>query len=246
MALKFSTGLRDMLNGLQAEVVGAIIGVGLTFVDGGGSDDSITDSGNGFVSAGFAPGQKIFVQGSTSNDGISGTRITTVAAGAIGLPTGTVAAEAGLAGTVVAVAEGGSLKDIMRDGAIHIYSGSQPSSPDDAVTGSLLVTVTVSSGSWAHGAFANGLEFENDPLDGELEKNSDVWSGVGVQAGTAGWFRFVANPSDAGAISTILARMDGSVGISGADLNMAQTQITVGNTYTIDAFKLTLPEYYGA
>ena len=247
MALKFSTGLRDFLNGLNAEVVGAIIGTGLTFVDGAGGDDSITDSGNGFVTAGFAPGMKIFVQGSTSNDAMSGIRITTVVAGTIEMITGSViGGEAGLAGTVLAVAEGGSLKDVMRDGIINVYSGTQPSSPDDAVAGTLLLTVTVASGAFVAGAFANGLEFEDDPLDGELEKNSDVWSGVGLVAGTAGWFRFVANPADAGAVSTVLPRIDGSMGLSGADLNMPNTQISVGNTYTIDAFKLTLPEYYGA
>ncbi len=246
MALKFSTGLRDMLNGLQAEVVGAIIGVGLTFVDGGGSEDSITDGGSGFITAGFAPSHKIFVQGSTSNDAISGARISSVAAGTITLPTGTVlVGEAGLAGTVLAVAQGGSLKDVMMDGAIHVYSGAQPSSPDDAVTGTLLLTVTLASGSWAHGAFANGLEFEDDPTDGEIEKTG-TWSGVGLVAGVAAWFRFVANPADAGASSTTLARIDGSVGVSGADLNMPNTTIIVGNTYTIDTFKLTLPEYYGA
>jgi hypothetical protein len=247
MALKFSTGLRDKINGLQAEIVGAIIGVSLDFVDGGGSDDSITDSGNGFVTAGFVPGQKIFVQGSTSNDAISGARITTVAAGTIGLPTGTVlVAEVGLAGTVVAIAEGGSLKDIFRDGILEIYSGSQPASPDDAVVGTKLIRVTVASGAWVAGAPENGLEFENDPLDGEIEKNAEVWSGLGLAGGIASWFRLIANPTDTGGISSTLPRMDGSVGISGADINMPNTTITVGNAYTVDSFKLTLPEYYGA
>ena len=241
MALKFSTGLRDMINGLQSEIVGAIIGTALNFVDGAGGDDTITDSGNGFITAGFAPGQKIFVQGSTSNDAISGARITSVVAGTIGLPTGTVlGVEAGLVGTVLAIAEGGSLKDVMRDGSIAIYSGAQPSSPDDAVVGTLLLRVTLASGAWVAGAFGNGLEF-----DGEIVK-AGTWSGLGIVGGVASWFRFVANPADAGGVSTTLARIDGSVGVSGADLNMPNTTVVVGNTYTIDTFKLTLPEYYGA
>jgi hypothetical protein len=247
MALKFSTGLRDKINGLQAEIVGAIIGVGLTFVDGGGSDDTITDSGNGFITAGFVPGQKIFVQGSTSNDGMSGIRTTAVVAGTITLPTGSViTGEVGLAGTVLAVAEGGSLKDIFRDGILEVFSGSQPSSPDDAVVGTKLIRITVASGAWVAGAFGNGLEFEDDPLDGEIEKDSDIWSGLGLAAGVASWFRLVGNPADTGGISTTLPRIDGSVGISGADINMPNTTITVGNAYTVDSFKLTLPEYYGA
>jgi len=41
-------------------------GITIAFVDGGGGSDTITDSANGFK---FADGDKIRVQGSTSNDG---------------------------------------------------------------------------------------------------------------------------------------------------------------------------------
>lgn len=248
--LKYSTGLRDAMNGKQAQVVGAIIGATLAFVDGGASADTITDSGNGFVTAGFVPGQKLFVQGATTaaNDSaLSGVRITSVAAGTLTIPTGSVnTAEAGAAGTVVAVAEGGSLKDIMRDGVLKIYSGAQPADADTAASGTLLITITVGSGAWVAGAYGNGLEFENDPLSGEVEKNSEVWSGLGLADGTAGWFRFYANPTDAGNASTTLPRIDGSVGTSGSDLVMGSTAIVTGRTYTIDTFKLTFAAYYGA
>lgn len=249
--LKYSTGLRDWLNGLEATVKGAIVGATLDFVDNVGDPDSITDSGNGFITADFCPGDKLFVQGATTagnNTGITGERILTVAAGTITFATGSVdTAEVGAAGTVVAVAKGGSLKDIMKDGKILIYSGAQPSSPDAALTGTLLITMTESSGAWVAAAFDNGLEFENDPLSGEMQKAAaEVWSGVAAAGGTAGYFRFVANPVDGGGASTILPRIDGSVGISNADLNMPSTSIVSGSTYTIDTFTLTLPEYYGA
>ena len=251
MSLKLSQGLRDDMLGLKGTIVGAIVGATLAFVDGGGSPDSITDSGNGFLTAGFAPGDVLFVQGATTpaNDtAITGAVILTVAAGTITFATGTVdTAEAGAAGTVVAVARGGSMKDIFKDGVLRIYSGSQPTSPDNAASGTLLLEVTESGGTFAHGAFANGLEFEDDPTEGEMEKASgETWQGTGLVAGTAGWFRFCANPTDNGAASTTLPRIDGSVGSSGADLNMSSTTITVGATYTLDSFKLTLPEYYGA
>ena len=251
MMLKFSTGLRDKLNSLEATVKGAIIGAGLTFVDGDAGADTITDSGNGFVAAGFAPGDKLFVQGATTaaNDSaLTGQRIVSVAVGTLTIATGLVnTGEAGAAGTVVAVAKGGSLKDILKDGKILIYSGAQPSSPDDAATGTLLLEVTSDGGTFVHGAFGNGLEFENDALDGELEKASaETWKGTAIATGTAGWFRFVGNPTDAGAASTTLPRFDGNIGISNADLNIPNTSIVTGRIYTIDTFKLTLPEYYGA
>ncbi len=248
--LKYSTGLRDKLNGLEATVKGAIIGAGLAIVDGGGSADSITDSGNGFITADFAPGDKLFLQGATTsaNDAaISGVRIVTVAAGTITFATGTVdTAEAVPAGGVLAVAKGGSLKDVLKDGVLKIYSGSQPANADTAAAGTLLITVTVANGAWVAAAFDNGLEFENDPLSGEIEKNSEVWSGLGLADGTAGWFRFYGNATDGGTASTTLPRIDGSVGTSGSDLVMASTAIVTGRTYTIDSFKITLPAYYGA
>jgi hypothetical protein len=46
-----------------------IDGTGIAFVDGGGGSDTITDTGSGFVTAGFAATDKIRVIGSASNDG---------------------------------------------------------------------------------------------------------------------------------------------------------------------------------
>lgn len=250
MTIRFSTGLRDKLNGMKGEVGGALIGATLALVDGGGSADTITHSGNGFLTAGFAPGQKLFLKGATTaaNDSaVSGAVIQSVVAGTITLLTGIVnTAETFAAGTVLAWAKGGSLKDVMKDGKILIYSGSQ-GDPDDAPVGTLLITITASGGVFAHGAFANGLEFEDDPTAGVIEKSaSETWQGTAVASGTAGWFLFVANPTDALADSTTLPRISGSIGVSGADLNIGNTSIVSGRTYTIDEFTLTLPEYYGA
>jgi hypothetical protein len=248
--IRYSTGLRDKLNGMKAEVKGAVIGANLTFVDGGGSADTITDSGNRFVTQGFAPGDKLFVKGATTaaNDSaLTGVVITSVAAGTLTIPTGSVnTGEVGAAGSVVACAKGGSLKDVMKDGKLLVYSGAQ-CSPDDAPVGTLLITVTVSGGTFVHGAFGNGLEFEDDPTSGVVEKMaSETWQGTAVASGTAGWFLFVANPTDALAYSTTLPRISGSIGVSGADLNISSSSIVSGRIYTIDTFIFTLPEYYGA
>lgn len=59
----------------------SIIGTGIAFVDS--NPDTITDSGNGFIAAGFDAGDKINVLGSTSNDGDY--TIATVAAGTLTL-----------------------------------------------------------------------------------------------------------------------------------------------------------------
>lgn len=240
-----------MLNGLEATIKGAVIGAGLTFVDGGAGGDTITDSGNGFVTAGFAPGDKLFVQGATTtaNDtALTGQRIVSVVAGTLTMATDLVdTGEVGAAGCVVACCKGGSLKDIMKDGKILIYTGTVPDPDDGYGSSTLLVTITESSGAWVAGAHGNGLEFENDPLSGVMEKASgETWSGIAVASGVAGWFMFVANPTDALGSSTTLPRIVGSVGLSSADLVVPSTNIVSGRTYTIDTFTFTLPQYYGA
>jgi hypothetical protein len=68
-----------------------ILGTGIAFVDGGGGADTITDTGNGFIAAGFEAGDKITVTGSTSNDGLY--TIVSVVAGTITLATGVLTAE---------------------------------------------------------------------------------------------------------------------------------------------------------
>jgi hypothetical protein len=250
--IKFSTGLRDQLNGLKATIKGAIVGATVTLVDGGGGIvDTITHSGNAFVSKGFAPGDKLFVQGCTTgaNDAaLTGVVITSVAVGTLTLPTASVSTgEVFPAGGMIAVCKGGSLKDVMKDGKILVYSGSQPSSPDTAVASTLLLEITSSASAWVAGAFTSGLEFENDPLAGVMEKAAgETWSGTASASGTAGWFMFVANGTDALGTSTTLPRISGSIGMSGADLNISNTSIVAGRVYTIDEFSFTLPEYYGA
>jgi hypothetical protein len=142
--------------------------------------------------------------------------------------------------------KGGSLKDIFHDGVLKIYSGTQPTDADTAVAGSLLVTITESAGAFVAGAFDNALEFGDSAAGAIAKAAAETWQGVAAASGVAGWFRLCANPTDAGAASTTLPRIDGSIGTSGADLNLSSTTITSGQTYTIDTFSITLPEYYGA
>jgi hypothetical protein len=69
----------------------SISGTTIAFVDGGGSSDTITDSGSGFVTAGFESGDKIRVIGSASNDGDY--LLTGAIAGTLTVATGSFTAE---------------------------------------------------------------------------------------------------------------------------------------------------------
>lgn len=78
------------------------------------------------------------------------------------------------------------------------------------------------------------------PAAGVIAKNSDIWSGVAVASGTAGYFRVVTS-ADSGSSSSTDVRMQGNVSTSGADLNLSNLNIVSGATQTIDTFELTLP-----
>jgi len=253
MAIKFSTGLRDQILGLQATISAVCSGAAttLTLVDSGTTAaDTITRASGSFVTDGFVAGDKLKLAGATTagnNTSVTGVLVNTVAALTLTIPTASVTTgEVFAAATVLAAAKGGSLKDILRNGCLWIYSGSQPSDADQAMTGTALVKITESSGAFSAAAEANGLEFD-DYGGGYIEKCADeTWSGTVLATGTAGYFIFVANGTDALGASTTLPRIMGSVGTSGADLNLATTSLVVSRTQTIDTFKITLPAYYGA
>lgn len=148
----------------------------------------------------------------------------------------TVRLSTGLRNTIVGATGFGAT---FEKGVIHIYSGPQPLNADNAITGTLLGTVTIASGAFVAGAVTNGLTFAA-PSGGSIAKTG-TWSFNGVAAGTAGWFRLVGNAADAGALSAVLPRLDGSVGNSGADLNLSNLAIVVGAPTTIDSFSFTIP-----
>ena len=134
---------------------------------------------------------------------------------------------------------GGSFATTFANGVIEVYTGTQPVTADAAVTGTLLGTVTLNSGAFTPGVATNGLTFAT-AVAGAVSK-SGVWSFNGVAAGTAGWFRFKGNAADAGGVTTVLPRLDGSVAVSGADLNLSNIAIALNAPSTIDTFTFTIP-----
>lgn len=134
-----------------------------------------------------------------------------------------------------------SFKDIFMDGVIYIYSGSQPSSADSAVLGTLLGKVTLDANSFTFGNSANGLEFDT-PSNGEISKASgDNWQFEGITDGVAGWGRLMGNANDDLGQSESLPRLDFSIGRTGADLNLSNTDVAVGAIHTIDTFTYRIP-----
>jgi hypothetical protein len=126
-----------------------------------------------------------------------------------------------------------SFQDVFYKGFLEIYSGAQPSSANDAPTGTLLCTI------YSNGT-SEGLTCD-DAVSGQISKAAaETWSGTSTATGTAGWFRLKA-AGDGGASSQTDERLDGSVATSGAQLNMSSTTITSGAVQTISTFAITMP-----
>jgi hypothetical protein len=107
-----------------------------------------------------------------------------------------------------------------------------------------LTTLTASYANIAAGVDpVNGLKF-GEAAAGVLSKlASQTWSGVAAATGVAGWFRFVGAVDDplTADSGSLYLRLDGSIGISGADVNMSNTSIVAGATQTVSDFTVTVP-----
>lgn len=112
------------------------------------------------------------------------------------------------------------------------------------VVASTATTITKTDTNMASGVLAvNALQW-GDSAAGTLVKHpTQTWQGTAAATGTAGYFRFEASVTDAGALDSLEAvlRMDGAIATSGAELNMANTAITVSAVQTISSFSVTLP-----
>jgi hypothetical protein len=241
MTLRLSTGLRDALLENAAIAHALALGTDLTFVDGGGGDDTITRTTGSFITDGFEIGDWIQVFNATTPANDFAIKLTAVAALTLSFVTDTVdTGEIGEADTCVVAAKGGSINDLMKHGIIRIYSGLQPADADAVETGTLLVSITKAGGAHDTDTGDNGLEFLDAAVAGVLSKVTDEWSGDPDAAGVAGWFRFYDQSETIGA-SSIAVRFDGAINTSGAELNVASVDVALGTDFVINQFDIIMP-----
>jgi hypothetical protein len=127
-----------------------------------------------------------------------------------------------------------SFLSIFVDCFIDVYTGLQPTSPNDAPTGTLLCR-------YYSDAASLGLEF-SAAVSGVLgKKSAETWSGLGIVTGTAGWFR-MKEATDTGASSVTECRLDGPCGTSGTNiLLMSSLAVVLGALQTISVATITEP-----
>lgn len=151
-------------------------------------------------------------------------------------------------GFVDAVNATGSVKAIMQDSVIEVYSGTQPATADTTEVGSgtLLMVITVDAGAFTGGAATNGLEMGTSTAGVLSKATAETWKGVGLAAAgtgtTAGWFRWYANAFTKGA-STTAVRLDGAIGTTSAyemqmgNVVIAEAAETIIQTFTYTSVK---------
>lgn len=108
--------------------------------------------------------------------------------------------------------------DIGASAILEIRSGAKPATPETAASGTLLVSITVS------GSFSSS---------GGVLTSADPASVAPTASGTAGHFRLKKSGGT--------AVLDGTVGTSGADMNLGSTTITTGVNVDLGVITITVP-----
>lgn len=104
-------------------------------------------------------------------------------------------------------------------GNLLIYTGTQPTNPDTALSGNTLLVTLPCSATFAPSASG-----------GVLTANS-ITSALAVATGTATWGALVTSGGT--------RIVDFSIGTSGADLNLATTSIVTNATISVSSFVIT-------
>jgi hypothetical protein len=134
---------------------------------------------------------------------------------------------------------GNNFRDLLNNGWIRIYTGSQPASADYTETGTLLCIVSSTQGT----AVDDGLKFGTS-ASGVLPITTPAWEGKAVAAGVAGWFRLYGSNGTMGSMgsSNTAIRVDGAIGVSGAELNLSNTTFAVDAVVSITSGNVTQPK----
>lgn len=115
-----------------------------------------------------------------------------------------------------------SALNVLNSGFVEIYTGSQPATPDVAVSGQTKLA-KLSLSATAFGAASSGTKTANA-----------VTSSVALATGTAAWFRLFKSDDST-------AVFDGSVGTSGTDMTVDSTSFTSGVTVNVTALSISMP-----
>ena len=136
----------------------------------------------------------------------------------------------------------GSLKDILANAVIGVFTGGQPLNGDAAEIGTLLGYLTVNGGAFTPGAATNGLNWDAAADGINAKPSAEEWAIVPIASGTAGWLRVYDNARVTG-LSTTAVRFDMSCGVSSGDARWTPTNVLAeGIKNIVNSFSLKIPK----
>ena len=122
---------------------------------------------------------------------------------------------------LIANAAADAMAALHNGGVMRFYDGAQPANADTPVTSQVLLA-EISFNATAFGAAVNGV----------ATANAFTQDSSANATGTATWYRTWKSDG-----TTPL--MDGSIGTSGSNINMASTSITAGQPVQVNSFTIT-------
>lgn len=128
----------------------------------------------------------------------------------------------------------GGFSEVMSGTVFKLYSGIVPAHANDSVGGATLLC-TISNTAIPD----DGVSF-NDSTPAILTKPSaEEWSGTNVASGAATFYRLTSS-EDTGSASTTIPRLQGTVGVFNADLNLSSVNLVSGAPQSLTSYVVSL------
>lgn len=124
----------------------------------------------------------------------------------------------------------GAVKTLLAGGEIRAYGGIRPASSDDSLGAAVLLCTIKKDGT-------TGITLD-DTVAGLLTiPAGHTWTGTNSNSGTATFFR-ICQPADVGDASVSAPRLQGTIGVVGADLNLDTVALVSGQPTPVSSFNI--------
>lgn len=135
-------------------------------------------------------------------------------------------------GLKAAMLNAGGFKETMDGAEFRLYAGIVPTHANDSI-GAATLLCTIKNG-------ASGVTFDETTTPGTLVKPAgETWSGTNVAGGTATFYRLVL-PADTGAASTSAPRVQGTVGVIDANINLSSVGLVNAAPQSLTSYTVSL------
>jgi hypothetical protein len=128
-----------------------------------------------------------------------------------------------------AALDGGNV--LANAGKLRVYSGAQPTDANTAIGAQTMLGEFTMNAT----AFAASVASGTAPTRVATATANAISNITAAATGTAAWFRLLKSDG-----TTIL--FDGTVGLSGCDLNLTDITLTAGETMSVSSFTVSNPE----